>query len=162
MGHWLSTSQPVLKLVGPLSIMWSRLETRSNGLKAGQTAWKLAEWFKSNLNGMKASQWSIQVRQSRKQDPTNASTDHILKLILAGVGWVSPVRLRSKAKTNIKTKCLASVPDCFAASLSSSFYQHILKDRQYLISAAHAWVHFLTTHASLLTRFLTLRKLDQF
>ena len=37
-------------------VKWSRLETRPKGLKAGRTAWKLAGWYTSSLNGMKAVQ----------------------------------------------------------------------------------------------------------
>ena len=42
--------------LGLYKAMWSCLETRPKGLKAGLTAWKLTEWFTSSLNSMNAVQ----------------------------------------------------------------------------------------------------------
>ena len=48
----------------------------------------------------------------------------MLKVIHTGVGWVSLVRLTSKAKTNKKNNWLASFPDYVLCLLFSSFYRH--------------------------------------
>ena len=65
----------------------------------------------------------------------------------------------------MKKNWLALFPDCFAASLSSSFYQHTWKTvdhaHEVVSRPAHARARFLTVHAALLTRFLTSRKLDR-
>ena len=115
-----------LNLVGPLSIIQGEVvpfRNRPNGLKAGRTAWKLAEWFTSSPNCMKAVQacrtnspwlkrhesWpnglqkhTNKVVAQAHDTPSNVSADQIVKAICVGVGWVLLAKLTSQANTNIK------------------------------------------------------------
>ena len=81
---------PVYKLVGLLSIIYkvkSRLETRLNGLKAGRTAQKLAEWFANSPNSMKAVQawWTNHPWPERNESWSN----NLLTLFSTFILWAS-------------------------------------------------------------------------
>ena len=73
-----------------------RLRSWLDGLQASQTSWKLYNLTEQTAHGP-----NDLLKYTSKQDPTDVSAKRMLTSISAGVGWVSPVRLTSKAKTNM-------------------------------------------------------------
>ena len=118
MGHQFINQQPIYKLVGPLSIIQSKVvpfrnwaeqcESSQNNLEVGWMVYKQPEWHDSctslpNNMPERHESWPNNL-QAYEQDN------------LAGVGRISLAKLASKAKTNIKKNWLTSFLDCFAAS----------------------------------------------